>query len=234
MQLQYQKYGIRAFKFHDALTNGNTKEFNQLISLMAQWNRENPDARFEWSGYYIFRESSKNDEQLWELLAQSGANWLLVGIENFNEDIRFAMNKKISNKSIENHLQFAKKYKITLLLLLIVGYVTETEEHVQQAKKWLDEHVDLKDYIQIAWGVTLQILTNTYLDRHKEQLGIKMIGNHRTLWTSMNGQNTLELRTKWRDELLQYSMQLGYNVYHRIDMHLVMELLMKKKNSTLS
>lgn len=225
MKLQYGKFGIRFFKFHDTLTNGNLKEFNKLIELLAEYNEANPEKSFHWGGYYIFRERSANDEKMWKTIAKSGAEVLIVGIENLNEDIRYAIGKKFSNDSITFHIDQAYQNKINLELLFIVGYVNETQYHIAQAKIWLDQHVRYQDILAIQWGGSLGIFPNTWLDQNKDQLGVIMIGDKPNLWINPTIGSTPAQRAKWVQELNDHSNQLGYNVYSDLDNHFILEQL---------
>lgn len=225
MKIQYNKYGIRHFKFHDTLTNGNLKEFNRLIQLLADHNRNNPQQSFKWSGYYIFREHTPRCEQMWETMAASGADVLAVGIENLNQDIRFAIGKKFSNEAIDFHLEQGLKHNIHFDLLFIVGYVTETQAHIDFAKQWLRDHVQHKNHIFLQWGGTLGIFPNTYLDKNKEKLGITMIGNAPNLWISKEQNNTPSQRAQWVRELTDLSDELGYTNFKNLENHFILEQL---------
>jgi radical SAM superfamily enzyme YgiQ (UPF0313 family) len=226
MKYQHKKYGIKYFKFQDSLTNGNQKEFRKLCELLAEYNNHN-EIKFKWSGYYIFREYMQSSDQDWKLVYESGAENLVVGIENLNEDIRYAIGKKFSNKSIDLHLEQALKYNIQLQLLNIVGYVNETEEHIQFTKKWLDTHVKYKDIVHLQWGGTLGIFPNTYLEQNKEQLGVIMIGQKPQLWVNPAINSTPELRAKWAKDLNDYSRKLGYRVFDDLDNHFILETLIR-------
>lgn len=229
MMTQYLKYGIRYFKFHDTLTNGNLKEFNKLIKMLADWNNANPENSFSWTGYYIFREKTVNDDEMWKTLAESGAERLMVGVENLNKDLRYALGKKFSNESIDYHLMQAQKYRVKMQLLLIVGYIGETEKHIDFAKQWLIDHTHLRDIIELNWGNTLGIFPNTYLDKHKEELGIKKIGDQPCLWISADGQSTPAIRAQWELELIELSKNLDYYVATTSDQHFVLEMLLNDK-----
>ena len=222
MKTQYKKYGMRYFKFNDTLTNGNLKEFNKLIRLLADHNTANPADRLHWGGYYIFREQSANDEEMWETIARSGASFLVVGIENLNEDIRYHIGKKFSNASIDYHLAQAKKHRISMLLLFIVGYVTETQQHIEFSKKWLEDHVEFKDSIQIHWDQTLAIFPNTYLHRNKDKLGITL-GTNPHLWINIETGTDQTVRARWIQELVAKSQELGYNILDKVDNHYYLE-----------
>jgi len=230
MQSQYKKYGIRSFKFHDTLINGNLREFNILIQLLAEYNKQNPDEKFTWGGYYIFREQSANDDAMWETLAASGASVLMVGIENLNEDIRYHIGKKFSNASIDYHLEQALKHNIMTNLLFIVGYVTETQAHIDFAKQWLDNHTRFIDITSIQWGGSLGIFPNTYLERNKESLGVTMIGPKPNLWINQSVGSSPAVRAQWVKELADHSRKLGYNVLNDIDNHFILEQLINVKS----
>lgn len=208
---QNKKHGIKIFKFQDALVNGNVKEFNRLTELVSQWNCNNPANTFSWDGFYIFRNLTSTTEKEWDILANSGVTQLSVGVENFNEHIRYSMGKKFSNKSLEFHLEQAQKHKIKILMLMIVGYVNETQQDIDFAKQWLIENVKFRDTVLIMWGSTLGILENTYLLRNEKQLGIKIhaLGPH---WVNESIQSTPKLRAKWSVELHELSQQLGYEI----------------------
>jgi hypothetical protein len=221
---QYQRYGLSNFKFQDSLTNGNQKEFRRLCELIAEYNNNNT-VKFKWSGYYIFREWSNSSARDWELVHQSGAENLTVGIENLNEEIRFAIGKKFSNQAIELHLEQAYNYRINLQLLNIVGYVSETQQHIEYIKQWLADHVKYKDILYLQWGGTLGIFPNTYLEQNKEKLGIVMIGTQPQSWVNSKINSTPELRAGWAKELNEYSRELGYSVADNIDNHYLLETL---------
>lgn len=226
---QNKKYGIRYFKFQDSLTNGNMKEFSKLITLLAEYNKKNKKNSFKWSGYYIFREVKSDSAEHWQLLKESGAQALSVGIENLNEHIRVAIGKKFSNQSIDFHLSQAKKHNIQLQLLNIVGYVNETKKDIDFIKQWLKDHVEYRDILYIQWGGTLGIFPNTYLAQNFDSLGLQKIGNHPQSWINPSTGSTPKLRAQWVKELNELSKSLGYEVADNLDNHYILEMLIDDK-----
>lgn len=224
MLMQYEKYGIRTFKFQDTLTNGNLKEFNNLIEKLADYNSKNPEKSFRWGGYYIFREKTSRDDHCWKILKQSGVDVLIVGIENLNEDIRYDIGKKFSNSSIDYHLGKALEHDVQLQLLFIVGYVSETQRHIDFAKQWLHDHVIYQPIIgSIQWGGGLGIFPNTWLEKNKDTLRIKIIGDKPHMWVNPHTGNDPATRATWVKELVKTSQDLGYNVADEIDNHFLLE-----------
>lgn len=229
MQVQYQKYGIRYFKFQDSLTNGNMKEFVRLTELLSEHNKSNPDKSFHWNGYYIFREHNANTEYEWQMVAESGAESLAVGIENLNQHIRYDIGKKFSNEAIDVHLAFAKKHNIQLQLLNIVGYVNETEDDIEFIKQWLRDHTEYKDILYLQFGSTLGIFPNTWLDKNWKELGIEKINNSPQGWINRSIGSTPEKRARWAQEINKLSTDLGYKVANNLDNHYILEMLINDK-----
>jgi hypothetical protein len=112
-----------------------------------------------------------------------------------------------------------------LEFLFIVGYVNETQQHIDNAKTWLDQHVQYKDIMVLQWGATLGIFPNTYLAKNKDKLGVVMIGDKPNLWINPAIGSTPAQRAKWAQELIDHSTQLGYNRYDELDNHFILEQL---------
>lgn len=222
---QNKKYGATYFKFQDALINGNQKEFRSLISKIAAHNDANPNNKFRWSSFFIFRDVTPQSQQEWYDMYRSGADVLMVGIENFNERIRYAMGKKFSNASIDFHLEQASKYNITCALGQIVGYIDETQQDIDFIKQWLNDHVHLRHIISLQWGGTLGIFPNTYLMQNHEKLGVQLIGPTPQHWISDKSSSTSVDRVRWVKELVQHSKDLGYRVTENLDNHFILEAL---------
>lgn len=226
MITQNQKYHIRKFKFQDSLTNGNMVEFLKLTELLAEHNQNNPDNSFTWSGYFIFREPGAKSDYEWEMIAKSGADVLVVGIENLNEHIRYHIGKKFSNEAIDYHLEKAYEHNIKIQCLNIVGYINETQADIDFAKQWLDTHTKYKDMMYLQWGGTLGIFPNTWLEKNIEKIGVVQIDKHPQSWVNESIGSTPSVRANWVKELNEYSRDLGYTVADNIDNHFLLETLM--------
>ena len=226
MLSQNTKYKIRNFKFQDSLINGNLKEYKVLTKLLANHNETNPDNSFTWSSYFILRPKASFGEEWWEITARSGAQWLNVGIENLQEHIRYHMGKHFSNEDIEFSLLMAKKYKLKMLWLMIIGYVTEVESDIEFAADWFRQHVEYKDIINIQLGGTLGIFPNTWLDRNKEKMNVVTFGEPYQRWNNTLTGSTAEIRAGWEKYLNKTCRDLGYSLVDQLDNHYILELLM--------
>ena len=135
MQHQIRQHNITRFFFYNSLTNGNMKEFQKLLDLICNYNDQNPTAQISWDGYFIVRNKQQHPEQFWQKIKKSNG-YLQLGIESVVEKVRVALGKNFTNDDIDYHLAMAKKYSVPLLLLLIVGYPTETQQDFEFTKQW--------------------------------------------------------------------------------------------------
>lgn len=233
MQYQSKRHGINIFSFSDSLVNGNQKEFRKLISMLADHNRAVPsDQKIQWTGAFIIRPQDQMKENDWRLVADSGASMLSVGVESFVEHIRYHIGKKFTNTDLEFAFDMAKKYQIKLLVLMIVGYVTETQQDFDQALEWVRSHRhyanDPVKIMQIGSG--LSILPNTWLDRNQKVIGIKINDQQvRQDWTGLVNHSTPTMRMEWHRIMKQCLKDNGFDVAYLNDNHVLIESYLSQK-----
>jgi len=208
-----EKYQANHFWFNDSLINGSLKTFRDFISELSLMRQHH---NFTWSGQAIVRKKSSQDEQDFITLKRSGCSTLAVGVESFSQRVRFHMTKKFTDDDLDNFLHLAQKYNIKLILLMIVGYPTETQEDFEIALQQLERYQHLADdgtISGIQFGTTNVLIPDTPLDSMKTSLGvvypIKSNQTDGSLWSV--GQNTPVQRIKWRVEIGEHAQKLGYN-----------------------
>lgn len=183
MLTQIGKHKIKNFHFYNSLTNGNMKEFNKLLDLICEYNDNNIDDPIRWDGYFIVRNAKQHPEYLWDKIRRSNG-FLMLGIESVVEHVRKGLGKNFDNVDIDYHLDMAKKYQVPLLLLLIVGYPTETKDDFDFTIKWIEERADYAKMPISSVQCTLSaILPGTKLERNQEKYGV-VKGNLPTFWMS--------------------------------------------------
>lgn len=206
---QSSRTGINNFIFTDSLINGSMKAYRDLITRMTEHNskRVNP---ITWQGQFIFRPSNQMTAEDWRLSASAGLVGIDIGIESLSESIRDHMQKKFSNDDIRFGLKYMQKYNIQGSFLMIAGYVTDTEETVQET---LDMFTELRPYAnntirKVAIGTTLAILPDTPLEHMASELGITL-AKQENAWI---GKTTLEKRLEWRYKIITHCNSLGYYI----------------------
>jgi hypothetical protein len=218
MLYQQEKYNCNKFAFADSLVNGNQKEFNTLISKLADHNATlDSDKKIKWGGYYIFRNKSSGDDKLWKNISESGGSLLAVGIESFSQKIRYQIGKKFDDESIIHHLHLAKKYGVKLLFLMLVGYPTETDEDKKICLDWIKNNKQFADTVTFSFSM-MRIIPGTQLHRSTNNLGIAIqdpnnITQYR-FWTTSKFQinNNIQLREQWLKEYIAESRENGFSL----------------------
>lgn len=222
---QNRKYGIRDFRFSDSLVNGNMKEYRRLVTLLAEHNKTNPDNRISWAGYFIFRPESQMDEEIWRLTSESGAWILNVGIESLVDKNRIHLKKKFNNNDVEHGLAMAKKYGVKICFLVLIGYVTETEQDHQESLQWIKDHAHYANdpIFRISVGGTLAILPDTWLDRNQESLGVtwkegkpKGPGGKNHLWEIKSTGNDYSTRLRRMNDMIEVANEAGFVIHQAI------------------
>jgi len=206
---QSSKYGIYNFTFTDSLINGSMKAYKEMCEVLAKHN-SSAKQRISWQGQFIFRPKNQMPEDVWKLSADAGLAETHVGVESLSESVRDHMKKKFSNEDIFYSLNCMKKYNITTVLLMIVGYITDNENTLQENKNMYQK---LSKYSpntirKVAIGTTLSILPGTPLEKIAKDHGVKL-GKYENDWS---GPSTLETRLQWRLELIDHCRKLGFFV----------------------
>lgn len=224
MLQQKNNHNISYFQFSDSLINGNMKEFRKLIELLADYNNQHPDDKLYWDSYFILRPKVQFKEELWKLVADSGCKSIFIGVETFSDRVRAHMDKGFNNEDLEFGLEMAAKYNVPLLLMLIVGYVTETDEDFEQNLTWLTQHQHYKNTFNLYVANTMVLLPDSWLDQHKDNLKITIADTeNRESWTNHEIGNTLDVRLQRRSRLLQHARDLNYTVIDEFNLHAILE-----------
>ena len=210
MQYQIQKHKITKFFFYNSLTNGNMKEFQNLLDLICKYNADNPAKQISWDGYFIVRNKKQHPEQFWKKIKKSNG-YLQLGIESVVEKVRVNLGKNFTNDDIDYHLLMAKKYSVPLLLLLIIGYPTETHEDFKFTKQWFQDrqHYARNPIDQVVFSLAA-ILPNTKLERKQQDYGI-VRGEIPTIWMTPVNKISTQDRIQYFDELTNLLTNMNMN-----------------------
>ena len=207
---QIATYNIRHIAFRNSLINGNLKEFKKLIVLIADYNRGLPrEQQISWGSYFIVRQASQHPPEMWQLLKENNAK-LYLGIESLIERVRHGLGKTFNNDALTYHLQQAQHFDIKLLLLIIVGYPTETLEDYEATKQWFRDNACYASTVYQVGLSLAAVLPNTNLARKAKEYNI-VVGALPTVWTNKNLNITPQQRINHQFDLEQLCTELNYN-----------------------
>jgi hypothetical protein len=195
---QIGQYGIYRFGLRNSLTNGNMKEFKQLLSLIAKYN-QHADNKISWEGYFIIRAPAQHPEDLWQLIKESNGS-LMLGVESVIFKVRHAMGKTFNDGDLDYHLQMGEKYNVPLALLMIVAYPTETLNDYEFTKQWFRDRKKYAKHIMFVNLSFASILPGTQLSRRSDEYGI-VKGKMPSIWINQNLNITAKERVGYLKEL---------------------------------
>jgi tRNA A37 methylthiotransferase MiaB len=212
MLYQIQETGISNFYFRDSLINGSISEYRKLIKLIADYNNT-AIQKISWTSFFIFRPKEQMTEQDWQLTAASGAQDLIVGVESLVDSIRYHMRKKFTNTDIDYALEMAAKYQVGITILLIIGYVNETEQDFNESLEWLTQHQQYAGFPihSLSVGGTLTVTDLTDLYQNAEEFDIT-IGNKIYLWENKSINLDYETRERRKHIFVNHARKLGYPI----------------------
>jgi hypothetical protein len=183
----YKQTGISKISFMDSLVNGSMSNFLTLLKNLKQskqkgWLPKN----FSWSGTYICRPKSTLLKQIHELLPQSGADTLVIGVESGSDRVRFEMQKKFTNQDLIYELTAFQQQQVKASLLFFPAWPTETLDDFKDTVKLFYQ---LAPFAQqgtvesVSLGTSgFGLLDGTPIDRDKTKIGLSA-GPAPFLWT---------------------------------------------------
>lgn len=213
---QHKKHNVTNFGFTDSLVNGSMKAYRDFVSKLAKYNKTLTN-KITWSGQFIIRGINQMNAEDWKNTALSGANGLAIGVESGSEKIRNDMEKKFSDRDMDEFLEQAYINNVKLTLLMLVGYPTETLKDFELTIKFFKKYQKyLKIISRVTLGTTLGILPGTrLLSMFENDIDV----NHgENFWTyKKNTELDFKERIRRRIILGELCESLGYNVPTNLD-----------------
>ena len=181
---QVEKYAANAFRFTDSLTNGSMKAFREMCYELAEY-RKTCSIKFQWDGHFIIRSRKQMPPEDFDAMQASGCGTVWIGIESGSERVRNHMKKGYTEADMQYTMEQLDRVGVKTRLLMIVGYVTETQEDFQETLDLFDEwlpylHSGTIEEVQL--GATLNLLPRTPLADHKDDFNIVQPTDHINDW----------------------------------------------------
>jgi hypothetical protein len=213
--MNYEQYGVQRFHFTDSLINGNMKNFRKLAEILANYRTQH-NADFTMTGQFIVRSHASETDHDYAVMSAAGFKILEVGTESGSEAVRWHMGKKFTNEDLDIFMERVNKNGIMVVMLLIVGYPTETQQDFQDTLDMLTRYkpyLDSGSVVEACLGGTMRIdpISALSKDPHVTFL-IDDHGKRDDLnWSyQSNPDLTLKERIRRRLVLMTHAQELGY------------------------
>lgn len=216
MIMQFERHGIRDFFFTDSLINGSMKMLDQLCDYLIEYRAQHPEADFKWRGQYIFRPRQSVKESHIKKMVDAGVTYLIIGLETGSDRVRVDMNKKHTTDDAEWFLEMFKKYGIQCRLLMLTGWVTETDQdHTDTMalfSRW-QKFVASETITGIELGSTLTILEHSPIGQQSHALGLTYLNDKSYLWYNPNNPGlTIGERMRRRVQIHREAMKYHWPI----------------------
>lgn len=134
----YKKYGVKKFFLTDSLVNGSQSAFTEFVEELSKAKAEEGITDLTWHGQYITRPTDQVRQEIYPMMAASGAEGLTIGIETGSDSVREHMAKKFSNADLDHEMAQFSLNKIDTVLLFFSSYPTETwKDFLDTLNMWI-------------------------------------------------------------------------------------------------
>jgi hypothetical protein len=209
----YNQYKTCEFSFTDSLINGSIKEFIKLLDCVIDYKQQGIlPSHLLFGGQFICRPQSVFPEEYYQKMEKAGVYNLSVGLESGSDKVLADMRKGATKKDYDFMMAMFQKYNIRCNLLMLIGYVTETEEDFELTLQMFRDYAKYSDYgiiNGISLGKTMVILPNTPVAIEWQRWGIEH--DHTGNWiSSLNPNLTYLERVRRRIKAGNLCEELGY------------------------
>lgn len=219
IKMMVHEHGMTKFEFTDSLINGSVSNFNRFNELLINEKARDPALEpVTYMGQFICRSQKTMPASTYELMHYAGCNQITVGIESFSERVRYHMKKKFSDSDIDYHFEQCARWAIPNVLLMIVGYPTETLSDHRANIRALEKYQiysDMGVIFMVRWGFTMTIFEGSPISAMKNELELIEIdqGSADSVFNWISEKNPdldLAERIRRRLQLHQLGFKLGY------------------------
>ena len=155
--IHYKKQtGFNQFFFTDSLINGSLPHLKDLATELIKNN-----ANVSFAGQWIARSRKLVNEEFWDILAKAGLTRIQLGVESGSITVRNNMKKGVTNDDVYYTVEQCNKRNINCILLMLVGYPTETEEDFVESLKLMDSLAPFNNTTLASIGNTMEVEPGT-------------------------------------------------------------------------
>lgn len=119
-----QAQGVQTLTFLDDTFNVPKKRFRELLRMMVRNKYD-----FKWNSFF---RCDFGDEEIIDLMAESGCEGVFLGLESGSDTVLKVMNKSLRAKHVERMVPLLKQAGIISYASFIVGFPGETRETFEE------------------------------------------------------------------------------------------------------
>lgn len=196
---------VKEFYFTDSLLNGNIPQLNEMCDTLIEAKLDG----VRWGGQFIVRPPNSQGPEIYEKLAKSGCNRMMLGIESASQKVLNAMKKGARAVDIDYTLEQCSKVGIDTVMMMLIGYPGEGEEQFQETLDMFTRNAKYaKDgtIFQVSLGATVRVYPDTPLFDQFQEMGI----DYNDVGDWEIGDNTQKVRIERWFRARNHCRDLGY------------------------
>lgn len=204
-----QQYNIYKFEFTDSLVNGSLKEFEEFVTVLADYN-DTAEHPITWYGQYICRPQSQVPSHIYHTMKRSGAVHLIIGAESGSDAVLEAMNKRVTVSDLFNELDQFEKHGLQAQLLVLGSFINETWPRFLETLTFIancQRYLAAGVVSRIAAGLPLIIEPDGYLHVNANELGIIIDEHNSSNWKVIDDPTNTWLERLRRRLIMQALLQ---------------------------
>lgn len=201
------------FHFTDSLVNGSMPAFDKLLDQFLEIKKEYPE--FRWGGQFIIRRANQSGDDYWKKIADSGGQFLTIGVETGSDRLRGEMQKHFSNEDLYHSVRMMEKYRITCVFLMFTGMPTETKDDFNQTLELLTTLKPYQGHVitEIELGYLTTIYPGTPLYDSSKQDKDMILSKDSAIWfNKKNPTLDFQERINRRIKFEEHARHCGYRV----------------------
>lgn len=193
---------LEQFEICDPSLNQDLDTISELSDLII-----NDNLNLKFSG--MAQIKPEMDFKFLRKLRNAGFILFNYGIESGSEKVLELMGKNYSPEQAERVIKDTYYAGIDVVLNFIVGYPNEEEEDFYKTLKFIER---IKDYVShIAPGHECRI-DGSYIQYHPEKFKVIFSEPHFSLWKTVDGKNTPEIRRRRVNNFNKFVTDLGIQI----------------------
>lgn len=204
-----QKVGMSHVDFMDLAFNGNMDRVVDFASLMVKYPPYPADYKMQWISNAIIHPGF--DKKNLELMARSGCQRLIFGIESGSRNVLKHMRKNYDPEVAVRVIRDAGEAGIRTTCNFMFGFPGETEEDFNETLEFLKR---IAPYVERVYPSRTYCAIEEFSPLHDspQLFGIKTPVNHHLYWETEDGKNTYPIRLKRCQKFEKLCSELGVRV----------------------
>jgi len=195
---------IKHIHFCNKSINGDIGVLETFSQLMIDGFVGKREVVLSWSGDIIIGKGMT--PELFSKMERAGCRGLGYGVESGSDKVLRDMGKPFTSALAEQVIRDSYKAGIKTAVNILVGFPTETEEDFIKTLEFIERNRTYISEIRITYAACS---IAKYSELEKNPGRYNLTSTDPTFWTTGDGKNTYEIRTRRYNELNDHVLRLG-------------------------